>query len=759
MKKSFIYRFRWPIIVFAWVSALAFGLAIPSIRIDPKVEGLIPDKMESKVNTDKLEEIFGGTDMIMIIMESDDILNAPTLERLRKIDEGFSALPEIERSLSLFSLKSIKGIDGSMVVDPALPLVPSNEAEKEDVKRLIRDNELVYGVVISKDFRYAAIIGTVQKETDNKVLLASVKEVVDNNPGPEKIYFGGYPVVAQSIVNNIIKDLRILLPMAILLILVILILSFRDFKGVFLPLSVVFLSLIVSLGLMPIIGWKFALVSVLLPVMMIAIGNNYGIYLVNRYLEIIRHKPGIETGELMADLSKALNKPILLCALTTIAGVLGLLAHIIVPAREVGLLAAIGISWALILSLTYIPAALSVMPRSRVRLINNKPHITPLEHFLFRTGVALTRKPVYFLVILGIITAGTGIGMYRLTVEGNTVNFFNHKDPVRQTSELIDRNFGGSQTISLMFTGDVKNPELLKRMDYYETVIKERKGVGQVVSMASVIRLMSKALVDPGDPGYNKIPDTREGVAQYLELYNMSGDPSDFEQLVDFGYEHAQLMVRINDASSSAVLGLVDFIKNMTRDDHNVEMIAGIGLISAEMTNSLVKGQWRSSIFAIVVVCILVGFIFGTWSASLLVLVPLGMACIILFGIMGWLGIPFDPATTLITSVMIGCGVDYTVQYLWRQRSEMAAGLSQPRAVIKTLYTTGKAILFNALAVMIGFSPLIFSTFSPIRFFGTMMLVSIFACLIGALVVIPAVNLVVKPGFLAADRRQRTAKT
>jgi predicted RND superfamily exporter protein len=259
---------------------------------------------------------------------------------------------------------------------------------------------------------------------------------------------------------------------------------------------------------------------------------------------------------------------------------------------------------------------------------------------------------------------------------------------------------------------------------------------------------MSKSLVDLKDPGYNAIPATRDGVAQFIELYSMSGDPSDFEQLVDFNYENAQVLVRINDASSSNVLNLARFIRNITADDKAVTRIGGVGLISAELTDSLVTGQWRSTLLAMVVVCILVGLIFRKRSAALIVLVPLGMACLVLFGIMGYGGIPFDPATTLITSVMIGCGVDYTVQFLWRQREEMAAGLSPSRAVVKTLYTTGKAISFNAFAVMIGFAPLIFSSFSPIRFFGIMMVTSIFACLIGALVVIPALTLVINPKFL-----------
>lgn len=745
---EFIYRFRWPIIIVSWLIAIGFALFIPKIRIDTDVEALVPRTMESKISTDKIEDTFGGTDMLMIIIKCQDILADSTLYRLQRIESEFSQLPQIERALSLFTMKDIKSQDGSMIVDPALPFIPVTKDERDSVRRILSGNKMVMGVVVSEDFTLATIIGTIQKETEDKELLQSVNAVIENNPGPEEVILGGFPVVGQSITQNILRDLKILLPLSILFMLIILALSFRDFKGVFLPLSVVFMSMLISVGLIPIIGWKFALVSVLLPVMMVAIGNNYGIYLVNRYQEILKRDPEIGTRPLLKELSSALSKPILLCALTTMAGVLALLTHIIVPAREVGILAAIGIGWAVILSLFYIPAMLAVLPKSKIKLKDNKPHISPLEHFLFKMGFLITRKPKTVLLIAGLITLLIGTGMTRLTVEGNTIKFFRKDDPVRITSDLIDKNFGGSQTLSIQFQGDVKDPELLKRMDYYEKDLKDKQGVGQVMSLASVIRLMSKSLLDPGDPGYDAIPDSRDGVAQYLELYSMSGDPEDFEQLVDFNYENAQLLIRIDEASSETILGLVDHIKEITRDDPMIARIGGIGLISAEMTDSLVTGQWRSTFFAMLIVCLLVMWIFLTPKAGLLVLFPLGMACIILFGIMGWLGIAFDPATTLITSVMVGCGVDYTVQYLWRQRAEMEAGLSQPRAVIKTLYTTGQAISFNALAVMLGFTPLIFSTFRPIQFFGLMMLISIFICLIGALVIVPAINMVWKPKFL-----------
>ncbi|MCD6332668.1 MAG: MMPL family transporter, partial [Bacteroidales bacterium] len=153
-------------------------------------------------------------------------------------------------------------------------------------------------------------------------------------------------------------------------------------------------------------------------------------------------------------------------------------------------------------------------------------------------------------------------------------------------------------------------------------------------------------------------------------------------------------------------------------------------------------------------VTLLVGLIFRSFQAGLLSLIPLGMATLILFGLMGWLGIRLDAATTLLSSVMIGVGVDYTIHYLWRHRDEIRSGKTHPEAIVHTLPTTGKGIAFNALSVMVGFSVLIFSAFNPIRFFGFLVVISILACLAGAMLIIPAACQIWKPRFFEHQKKQ-----
>ncbi|MBT4410295.1 MAG: MMPL family transporter [Bacteroidetes bacterium] len=743
-----ISRFRIPVILACWLIAIVWIWQVPKAKINPAVEAMIPETMESRQMTDSIESIFGGSNMVLIILEHDDVLSATALARIQSISDDLMEIAEIERLVSPFNSKMIYGHDGMMMVEPAIPFHPETEKEKDSLQNIIRNNPLIMDVCFSDNFKYAAIIGTLQREIDNISLLNDIRQIVKNNPGEGNIYIGGLPVVNEAITSNITKDLWILLPLALLLMVLTLLFAFRSILGLILPFSVVIMAIAVSMGLIPVFNWSIAIVTVLLPVMLIAIANNYGIHLLNKDMELEKAMPEIHGTRRIKLLWQSMGKPVILTGLTTIAGILGLVSHIIIPARQVGILAAIGIAWALLISLIYIPAWLSGKRKKYTASSKHSHHSRQINLLLTRMGMIISQKPGRVLIISGIALIIISLGLSKLRVDGNTVNFFNKNHEVRQSAELIDTNFGGSQSLLIQFTGNIRNPDLLRKMDACGKQLVDHPGVGNVMSICDVIKIMSKAILDPMDEGYGKIPDTQAAVSQYFELYSFSGDPADFEQLVDFNYENAIMIVRLNDGSASSILKVRNTIQEMLGQDPILKRIGGIGLITSELTNSLITGQKRSLAWALIVVVILIMFIFRSLKTGLLALIPLVMACLILFGSMGWLNIPLDAATALLSSVMIGVGVDYTIHYLWRHSMELNKGATHSEALITTLTTSGKGIFYNALTVILGFSVLIFSSFNPIRFFGLLTVLSIIACLVGALIIVPAIIMLIKPNFL-----------
>ena len=125
-----------------------------------------------------------------------------------------------------------------------------------------------------------------------------------------------------------------------------------------------------------------------------------------------------------------------------------------------------------------------------------------------------------------------------------------------------------------------------------------------------------------------------------------------------------------------------------------------------------------------------------------------GPSVIMLFGLMGYLDIPLDVTTMLLTSILVGVGVDYTVHFLWHLRDHVKDGDSLDAAITNTFLISGKGILFNGLSVVVGFSALLFSVFVPVQIFGTLVMGSISFCLFGALATLPALTSITKPKFL-----------
>jgi hypothetical protein len=194
-------------------------------------------------------------------------------------------------------------------------------------------------------------------------------------------------------------------------------------------------------------------------------------------------------------------------------------------------------------------------------------------------------------------------------------------------------------------------------------------------------------------------------------------------------------------------------MQEMTKDDPDVKFIAGPSLTKIELADMVIEGQIKSLALAMVVVFVLLALIFRSINAGLLSVLPLSVAILVLFGLMGFFGITLDIATALISSVMIGVGIDYTIHFLWRFKKERSKGVDHKEAAFITLTTTGRGIIINALSVIIGFLALTLSSFEPLKYFGILVVISITTCLICALVLIPSIVVLRKPRFLESNSK------
>ncbi len=745
---NFFERYKFWLIGLSTVITIFFAAWLPRLEIDPDINNMIPPGMEARINTDSIDAMFGGTGMVIILFQDSDILNKADLLQMRGVARDLHRVKGVTHIMSLFDAKDIRGEEGAMIVDPAVPFIPQNRAERDSLGRILLANDMVKDVVVTSDLTLAAIYATVSDTADQNSLVHKIEETVRQHPGPAQVYFGGMPYLMERISGYINRDISILMPVALLLMLLMLFGAFRQFRGVALPFLVVLMTIVITMGLMPLLGWKMTIISVLLPIMMIAIANNYGIHLVALYQELNATGKYRTRKELVGTIFRRLYRPVLLTGLTTVAGILGLLSHVLVPAKQLGVLAALGVVFALTFSLFLIPSImmlLKVPPKEKAKG-NGKTHF--LERWLQGGARIIIRHPQRVLITFGVIFLIAAGGIVLLRVDANVENFFPKKNPVRVSADMINEHFGGSEDISVWFKGDCKDPALLQRLAMYGDSLKKMPGVGNVVSLAAVVKEMSKALYDPGEEGYDRIPGSRNAVAQFFEMYGMGGDPEDFEQLVDFDFQNTRMLVRVESGSTEVIDRVVKRLKELAGNDPALAGIGGYGYINAVLSDLILRGQERSLALALVVVALLVMLIFRSVRSGLFISVPLAGAMLILFGLMGYAGIVLDTATAMLSSIMIGVGVDYTIHFLWRYKLERKEGKEREEAVYNSIVNTGRGITFNALSVIVGFAALLISSFTPIRFFGFLVVVSIGSCLAGALVLVPAMILKMKPKFL-----------
>jgi hydrophobe/amphiphile efflux-3 (HAE3) family protein len=749
-----IIRFRWLIIGLSLAFTIIISFSLHDITIDPDLKNYFPETMESMVATNKIEAKFGNQDIIMIIFETDDIINRESLLRIKKIEREITRIKGIRKTTSVFGSNHIYGQDGIMYVEPSVKKIPDTPQEVESLKEDLEGNELVMNLVVADDFRSSAIIATMEEGAVEDSVFMAIHSAIEKTPGNETIHFGGLPYLRQSMNSDIRRDALILVPSALFLMIIFLLIVFREARGFLLPFLVVILSSILALSLIPLIGWKFYLITLLVPIMLIAIANDYGIHIIAKYQEINAGNQDLSMKEIAINIAEKLWRPILITGLTTVAGISALLAHTMIPAREMAIVAGIGILFAIFYSIFLLPALLSLMPRSKPQPTLQNRYRSEKRSLLNRLSFFIVRHYKRIPLITVVITIFIGTGIFLLKVDSNEENFFPEKHPVKQASKIINAKYGGSENLSLMFKGDMLDPLLLKRLDRYQDELLKEPEIDLVMSFPDVVKEIGKALNDPGSDYYNQIPPSRNAVAQYMELYSMNGNPEDLDQMVDFNYEYSHMIIRINSVSNKDINRIITTIRNMTESDENLVAIGGYGFVRSQLANQVVRGQFFSLAIALLIVFILLALIFRSLKAGLISSIPLAISIIILFGVMGFTGVRLDVATALLSSMMIGVGVDYTIHFLWRYREERTQHRPKKEAVITTLSTTGRGIVFNAFSVIVGFVVLIISSFTPIRFFGILVVVSISSCLTGALVLLPALVLRYNFKFLEPDEKK-----
>jgi len=760
IKKIIEFDLKYPrsIIAACILLTLLMGWSIPRIQLEPDVKALMPQDFEIINAMKQMEDTFGGNDLVVVSITSENIFSSATLEKIEAMTAEIETLTTVDQVVSITNVPDVVGTADGFEVREVIDDLPTTASQIDSLKERIADNPMIYGTLVSTDFQKAGIIAYLDvaghKNTDNEIY-DTFMAIRHKYEGPEQIHMAGLPLTRREVSATMTSDVKKLFPYGIILMILLLVLTFHSWTGAFLPFTVVIMSIVFTVGLMVMVGVKMTVVEMLIPVMLIAIANSYSIQVITQYFVEYFNNPKADKDNLIRLILAYLTTPVLLSGFTTLVGFLSLRSHILPPAKNLGLLCACGTTIAFIYSLTFIPAALKLLNfpitiKAADSNVRTHRFLEGWGRFFIRF-----RKPFLIACLIGIIIVSTG--MSRIIVDTNPIAYWKKSAEIRQSNDVIDRNFGGSSTISILATGDIKDPEFLHKIDSLCVFLESQPAVTYANSIVDLLKRMNRAF--HGDSvQYNVIPATAEEVAQYLFLYSLTGDTKDLDRFVDYDYTQSQILARVNDSGSKTSYKLYtdtrDYIAKHLGSE-NFPSVSGMAPLIGVLSKLVVDGQIRSLALSIVAVFLIVAIAFRSAVAGLISIVPLSAAVLCLFGVMGYVGITLNMATALISSIMIGVGIDYTIHFIYRFRLEARKDGDAERAVLRTLTTSGKGIVYNAVSVIIGFMVLMLSGFEPIFFFGFLIVFSIIICLVGALTILPALLVSTKPAFIFGKRSKQ----
>ncbi|HEV2146497.1 MAG TPA: outer membrane lipoprotein-sorting protein [Longimicrobiaceae bacterium] len=738
-----------PIVTLAFVLLATLGLGFGATRLDTRnnQDSELPASDPIVRTNDRLKEVFGDKASVLIGLEADDVFTPGTLRKVAELSERLKQVEGVieDEIVSLATVNNIEGREWGLEVGRILDEVPGTPEEVERLRATVRANDMLNGQLVSEDGTLTLIQANLEKGYDQEAVHAQVFALAQEFGGPERIHVAGDAVQPQEIDRGIQADLHLLLPLVLLFTLVGLYFSFRTWRGVWIPFAVVVLSVVWTMGLMGHIGLPVTVVSSTLPILMVAISNSYGIHILARYYEQV--KDGV--AEPARRGLERIGPAVLMTGITSALGSATLLTFRVTSIREFGIIAALGVLATTVVSLTFTPAVLA--------LLKPKGGKAAERHWIDRLTVplgsfAVRRRNMVF-AGAAVVFAVSVVGISRIQIGNDLSEYFPADHRLRTAFDVFNAKLGGVRRMEIMVEGPeadaVKDPEMLRRIQAFQEYAEGFPEVGRTSSFADVVRRIHQEM-NGGDPAYHVVPDSRDLVAQYLLLYSMSGNPADFAQIVDYDYQRARIQVMLTTSDQGDQRRLYEQFQKYAAENMGpgVKMeFGGDVMFWLAQIHYVAVGKVYNIIAAVCIVLLFCTLVFRAFSVGLLSIVPLVVSTTLTFGLMGFLGIRLEMGTAIITSIAVGIGVDFALHYLMHLRQEIHEHADAETAVARVQLTTGRAIVFDMLSNVLGFSVLIFSGFMPIRYFGWLVSLTMLTVGIGTLLLMPALVTALRPRF------------
>ena len=745
-----LLNYKWLTMVVIIVISAFFVLEMKdNTRMETNLDKYMPHDHPAFIYSDSAESWFNIQDGIIIALENKNgVFNTETLDTLKKLTKRFQKFDEINKNdvTSLYTADNIVGTEDGMDVKAFFKRVPKTEEKLKKLQDNVRSNEMVYGRLVSTDETVTVIIAEIgddvfTQDFYNKILETAKASETDDI----KVYVAGRPIVEGTMALLGPADMKKMVPIVLLVILIVLFITLRSIKGTFITLGVVLFSTIWAFGLMAVTGVPVYAVSTMIPVMLIAIGVADGIHLYSHLHTFVDHNPKASKKEATLDMIKHMWKPVVMTSVTTAVGFISLLTSQVYPVKYFGLFTAFGVMMAMVFSLVFLPAAIMIFGLPKAKKVNHSEDKEGHSHSKLANNFATWIIKNKYVSIIGsaLIVVASLVGMQEIWINSSFLEKFEANSEIVQTDKFINEHFGGTSSLNLILDAEgvkdaFKQPQVLKLVDKMQKDVNgQLEVVGNTFSLADYINRMNKVM-NADKEEFNTIPDSQDMIAQYLLLYEMSGDPENLNKVVDYDYEKANITFQLKSDNSKAMDATLAIVKSYEDEFKSMGITmnyAGSGYKGLVFTDLILEGQIMSLVLSLIIIIVLISAMFKNIKIGFIASVPIVITALISFGIMGFLGIPLNTTTALLSSIAIGIGIDYAVHFLEQYRTNAANTDDKMVAAQKTMAHSGRAIIYNAIVVIAGFLVLMFSVFPPNRELGALVSLNMFTSFVGTLTI------------------------